>query len=49
MKPEKVKRKPRTMNGERRRTASELNARTSSITAPVTLGATVYRFVLTVV
>ena len=48
MNPMNVNRKPAAMKGNRRRVKSDAKARIRSTIAPDTLGATVYRFVLTV-
>lgn len=48
MKPIKVKRNPSAINGKRNRVRSDEKARIRSMTAPDTFGATVKRFVLTV-
>ena len=47
-KPQKVKRNPRATKGNLQRVRSEEKPRMSNMTAPVMLGATVYRLVLIV-
>ena len=46
--PQNVKKNPRATKGKRQRVRSDEKPRTSNMTAPVMLGATVYRFVLRV-